>query len=756
MKAATACGRAVFAVAVALAGAGTVMSPASAATTLEVRVNAASDDATASGADAMSIKMNYWPVGAGLSSGARFANVIIPHAAAITSAYLVIDAYTGASATTVNSMIRGQASDNAPTFTTNRVDFDSRPRTAAGVAWTNIPPWTASVIYHSPDISSVIQEIVDRPGWQAGNSLVIFWEDDGSTGTAARQGRSFNWNPDRATGLHVEYEHTQPSVLGSLGKTRDGWSGAIPVYMSLEGGLTNSAFPFARARVVTPAAETYYTPMAWQDSAARFEGTIYIGSWYGNGCADPNIGAYTVTVQLDNNPDFSSVDYENTVGVPFTTFVTRRWNAISVSAHGYDTEFLPTWNGNHWDYRIHDFSLSHDVPSYAQTNVAFAIPFHPVTATISNLAVTIDGVPIPEGSAASTEDCWWWVGAAHTLYVQLASVAAWTNRAVALAFDSDTDLFATRIDFVANYSLGAKAFYNGFVFANRYIDTPMIGGGHELAGSQVATHARNLAIDDDINIDCQERVAVHVDDTVIADASGQYNASIKWRQDEWRDYIVSEDTTSIVVRVTSDDTPVTGWAQQLTNGIAAQRIQTYYAGKRYIKNTYTLRNTDKVAHKYPFVWGREQYIGPDLLQNDKGRCAGDEADRTTEAKVALSSLPAPWFTAYDCNLFAALGVICQRSDTADYGYFLVHTPITQTAEWPIVATGQGANPTQNTSTFLEKVYGAVAPGESVSFTFWMWGGDFLSWEELGAAIEADSQELNPAAIRKSGSLLIIR
>jgi ankyrin repeat protein len=552
---------------------------------------------------------------------------------------------------------------------------------------------------------------------------------------------------------NAESEHAKPGVLGSLGKTSDGWSGAIPVYMELKGGIKHGDYRHARVRIVTPVGETFYTPMAWSDRVGRFEGTINIGSWYGNGCADPNLGAFAVTVQLDDRPDFTSIDFFNPVGAPFTTFESRRWNGVPAQTHCFDTEFLPTWNVDHWDYRIHDFSVYTPWGGpKMQFNVAVAIPFYPTTARITNLAVTFDGIAVPPGTAASTNDCWWWDAATHALYLQKAAIPKGGRYTVALDFDSDTDLFATRVDAIVNSGMGVVGqCLNGFVFANRYIHTAMAGGAHELAGNQVATHARDSVAENDVNIDCAERVAVPVDDVMLADASGKYDLHIKWRQDEWKDCIVSEDNTSIVVRVHSDATPVTGWAQQLTNNIAVQRTQTYSAGKRYIKNVYTLTNKGRQPRKFPLVWGREQYIGIDGPGNDKGRYAGDIADRFTECKVPIASLPEPWFTAYDTRLLAAIGVIFQKNDPADHGYFLYHTPLRDLKEWPLAVDTQRVDSTRNTCTFFDKVYDAVAPGASVSFTFWMWGGDFSSWDEIQAAISADAREVNGLAGTPAGA-----
>jgi len=52
-------------------------------------------------------------------------------------------------------------------------------KTTAYVDWT-VPALTDTVKYLTPDISSVIQEVINRPGWQSGNDMVLFLDNNGS------------------------------------------------------------------------------------------------------------------------------------------------------------------------------------------------------------------------------------------------------------------------------------------------------------------------------------------------------------------------------------------------------------------------------------------------------------------------------------------------------------------------------------------------------------------------------------------------
>lgn len=143
-----------------------------------------------------------------IGGGIRFLNVTIPPGATITKAYLTITVRDAISAVVVNTKIRGEANDNPPTFT-DYPNYSARPRTAAVVPWSAIPPWATDEQHNSPEIKTIIQEIINRPGWNSGNALVIFWDDhdDESTHAAARyrQGWSYNDNPTKCTKLTIAY-----------------------------------------------------------------------------------------------------------------------------------------------------------------------------------------------------------------------------------------------------------------------------------------------------------------------------------------------------------------------------------------------------------------------------------------------------------------------------------------------------------------------------------------------------------------------
>jgi hypothetical protein len=131
----------------------------------------------------------------------RFQNVAIPQGAMILQAYLTFTA-DETSSSAIDLTFWGEASDNAGTFTTATGNLSNRPTTVESVAWNDVPAWNAVGEEHqSPDLSAVIEEIVGRPGWEAGNALVLL-----VTGTGPGKRAAGAWDGVVSpVELHVEY-----------------------------------------------------------------------------------------------------------------------------------------------------------------------------------------------------------------------------------------------------------------------------------------------------------------------------------------------------------------------------------------------------------------------------------------------------------------------------------------------------------------------------------------------------------------------
>jgi VCBS repeat-containing protein len=173
--------------------------------TLEVRVAASTDDAEedASGSvDLTSSDLEMVFDGSDQTVGMRFNGITVPPGATILSAYIQFQADETQSVAT-SLTLQGEATDNATTFDNVDWNISSRSRTSTSVSWSPVS-WNtvgeAGANQRTPDISSLIQEIVNRSGWASGNSLAII-----ITGTGERVAESYNGTSNAAPLLHIGY-----------------------------------------------------------------------------------------------------------------------------------------------------------------------------------------------------------------------------------------------------------------------------------------------------------------------------------------------------------------------------------------------------------------------------------------------------------------------------------------------------------------------------------------------------------------------
>jgi type IV pilus assembly protein PilY1 len=152
--------------------------------------------------------------------GVRFQNVTIPKGAVIKTAVLKVTAMNGQSGTVVNTRITGDAEDNAAAWS-DITNYKNRRGTLIGgannnyitshqVDWNGVPAFVLDTEYTSPDISTVIQEIVNRAGWASGHALALWWDDYDRRSTLAggdnrRSAYSYDFIPSKSAKLQITY-----------------------------------------------------------------------------------------------------------------------------------------------------------------------------------------------------------------------------------------------------------------------------------------------------------------------------------------------------------------------------------------------------------------------------------------------------------------------------------------------------------------------------------------------------------------------
>lgn len=98
--------------------------------------------------------------------------------------------------------LQAEASEDAAPFGSTTRSLSLRPRSASAVSWTPSPWPSVGAIgldQRSPSLVSLIQPLVNRPGWSSGNSLVLV-----ITGAGARAAEAFDGDAAGAPLLVIE------------------------------------------------------------------------------------------------------------------------------------------------------------------------------------------------------------------------------------------------------------------------------------------------------------------------------------------------------------------------------------------------------------------------------------------------------------------------------------------------------------------------------------------------------------------------
>lgn len=231
---------------------------------LDVAVTVGSDDAEESATGGVSLTSSDLELihdSSDQTVGVRFRAVTIPPGSTIAAAWIQFE--TDEATTSATSLtIRGQATVNPATFAKTTGNISTRPRTVAAAPW--VPaPW--SIVQErgpnqrTPDLSSIVQETVNRAGWVSGNAAVFV-----ITGTGRRTAESFNGT--RAPALHVEFLPPNAAPVVNAGPDQ---TVVLPAAATLTGTVSDDGRPnppgittVAWSTVSGPGAATFTDPSA--------------------------------------------------------------------------------------------------------------------------------------------------------------------------------------------------------------------------------------------------------------------------------------------------------------------------------------------------------------------------------------------------------------------------------------------------------------------------------------------------------------
>lgn len=132
----------------------------------------------------------------------RFPNVTIPPGATIVDAHIQFTSRGTTNLSPCSLQVAFENSDNAPALGWNPFNFTARPRTAS-IPW-QPPAWPTAnqsgPAQRTPNLSAILQAVIDRPGWASGSNVAAFVQ-----GTGRRSSWSWDQDPARAARLCVAY-----------------------------------------------------------------------------------------------------------------------------------------------------------------------------------------------------------------------------------------------------------------------------------------------------------------------------------------------------------------------------------------------------------------------------------------------------------------------------------------------------------------------------------------------------------------------
>ena len=141
----------------------------------------------------------------------RFPDVAVPQGATILKAELRLTARSSAG-DDCNTRIYAEDADDSAQFTT-WANYNNRPGTTE-IDWDDIDSWTIGQVY-AKAITSSVQAVVDRVGWESGNAMCIFWEDHDNRSTIYHYRSTYlTYAISQSPLLYIEY--TLPAAVDYL------------------------------------------------------------------------------------------------------------------------------------------------------------------------------------------------------------------------------------------------------------------------------------------------------------------------------------------------------------------------------------------------------------------------------------------------------------------------------------------------------------------------------------------------------------
>ena len=159
-----------------------------------------------------------------MRTGLRFSGVSIPQGSTITGARIDFSTFNDSVADAPDFRVRVENADDAAAYVQTQ-NLTSRAYVSGGVDWTSsttpaLTQWVSSdnTLYSTPDLTSIVQTVVNRNGWCGGNAMGFMIERTGGA-NGIRYAYSMENDDSKAPVLTIEYDASSPQA-GATGCMR--------------------------------------------------------------------------------------------------------------------------------------------------------------------------------------------------------------------------------------------------------------------------------------------------------------------------------------------------------------------------------------------------------------------------------------------------------------------------------------------------------------------------------------------------------
>ena len=167
--------------------------------------------------------------------GIRYPDVTIPSGASILEARLTFVADEADSGDD-RAEISAEVSPNSARFSNDDFDLSSRDWRFDDVDWYYDTDWVVGESYTTPDMRLIVQQVVDQPGWVAGNAMSFML-----TGVYVRVADSYDGNPDTAPLLTVRFLAPYPPTQIFETRISNGYNDAEEIWSDGSGDMSRSS-----------------------------------------------------------------------------------------------------------------------------------------------------------------------------------------------------------------------------------------------------------------------------------------------------------------------------------------------------------------------------------------------------------------------------------------------------------------------------------------------------------------------------------